>query len=764
MIIHSLRAQNVLKYARLELCELPEKGIIAISGRNESGKTALAETICFALFGRAFSHRQDAARQIIRWSAADCQAELRFSARRDGGAARRYRITRSLDDKGTHAAQIFRADEQSPYATGPRAVEAAVQAACGFDFSQYLDAVYMAQREISAPRPNTDTIKSMAGVADLEAAAAALAADAEAQTSHIADTEREIDALLARIAALEPATAAAADLEQKAQAARQQAEQARQARQDLEAVAADIQAHIAPVQTAGRALANAGVRASLKSWGDMLDAMRVRLAALRATCAGAETEATPRAQTDGLTAQLDDFAGRVNDFAALDERITAYRAQLATLLGEGDTHYTELSGEPPLPRQHRAARGEIQALTFKRLGAQTALFTAFALTVLGALTWWHAASGGLGVIWLRDFFIALFDAPPPQTLWPGQAAAAAFGALALGAVFVAARLERRLKARKQHAADLQTRMDDLRARAALLDRAYTTPVPQLVAALARLGNEGINRQLKIYTDGRGAPFVDAAALAAQQDRLVEAQNATLDSVDDLRRAVAADAERERRRAEDARARLAALDAERQQLQERADAAAQLREEINALAAQKAQQQEQREVLGLARQLCLETCRGVYKRFNAVLGQYTGAVIPRLTGERYRQMQISDDLVARVFCQDKNDFADLAELSSGTQGQIMLALRLSLAKALVEIGGLGEQFIVLDEPFAFFDRERAREALQSLPRADKHLRQIWLIGQEFDDTRPFHAHIICSRDSDELVVQQSAADKRIRSRA
>ena len=48
MIIHSINAKNVLKYETLDLQNLPEEGVIAISGFNESGKSTIGETICFA--------------------------------------------------------------------------------------------------------------------------------------------------------------------------------------------------------------------------------------------------------------------------------------------------------------------------------------------------------------------------------------------------------------------------------------------------------------------------------------------------------------------------------------------------------------------------------------------------------------------------------------------------------------------------------------------------------------------------------------------
>lgn len=68
MIITSIKAENVLKYTSLDLQELPEQGLIAISGLNESGKSTVGETICFALFGRTFSLVEDDLQKIIQIS------------------------------------------------------------------------------------------------------------------------------------------------------------------------------------------------------------------------------------------------------------------------------------------------------------------------------------------------------------------------------------------------------------------------------------------------------------------------------------------------------------------------------------------------------------------------------------------------------------------------------------------------------------------------------------------------------------------------
>ena len=75
MIIHSVKASNVLKYASLQLEDIPERGLIAITGPNESGKSSIGETVCFALFGRTFSLDFDELTKIIRWDETHCSVQ-----------------------------------------------------------------------------------------------------------------------------------------------------------------------------------------------------------------------------------------------------------------------------------------------------------------------------------------------------------------------------------------------------------------------------------------------------------------------------------------------------------------------------------------------------------------------------------------------------------------------------------------------------------------------------------------------------------------
>jgi exonuclease SbcC len=103
MILTSLRAENVLKYERLALDLLPPQGVVAISGYNESGKSSIGETICFALFGRTFSLDPEHIRKIIRWGETRCNVVVTFRL-----GSEHLRLTRLLDSDGNHSARLAR--------------------------------------------------------------------------------------------------------------------------------------------------------------------------------------------------------------------------------------------------------------------------------------------------------------------------------------------------------------------------------------------------------------------------------------------------------------------------------------------------------------------------------------------------------------------------------------------------------------------------------------------------------------------------------
>jgi exonuclease SbcC len=202
-----------------------------------------------------------------------------------------------------------------------------------------------------------------------------------------------------------------------------------------------------------------------------------------------------------------------------------------------------------------------------------------------------------------------------------------------------------------------------------------------------------------------------------------------------------------------RRRLGQLDAVIDQEQERLDKFEQLQQIKTGLKQKIDDKQHRIEICAVADQLIQGATKEVSHRFNHKLRGLVSKTLPLFTENRYEHLQIDDDLSVRAFSSEKRDFMDLDEISSGTQRQIMLAVRLALSQELVNRVIQGSQFLFLDEPFAFFDEKRTRSTLTVLPTLSEELNQIWIVAQDFADDLNFHMHVRCDRESDSISLQQ-----------
>jgi exonuclease SbcC len=190
MIITDIRAENFLKYSHLELSDLPTAGLIAIDGPNESGKSSIGEVICFALFGRTFSLGNEGLQKLIRWGEPTCRITLHFVINDQS----KYKITRMVDRDGNHGVQLARVGEEAkPFARGVAEVDEAIYDLLGYGYDEFIESYYLAQREIIAPQPHSQAVKSMAGLSTLEYVAFEHEQEIEEERQAIAAVQREID-------------------------------------------------------------------------------------------------------------------------------------------------------------------------------------------------------------------------------------------------------------------------------------------------------------------------------------------------------------------------------------------------------------------------------------------------------------------------------------------------------------------------------------------------------------------------------------------
>jgi DNA repair exonuclease SbcCD ATPase subunit len=745
MIIHSIQASNVLKYDKLELHNIPEKGIIAVSGANESGKTAIVETICFALFGRTYSNDLQDITRTIRWGASSCSIEMVFSA----GADNSYTVSRSVDKQGMHSAELYRTGEDAPFASGPQAVQDEIIKVCGFDFEQYLDSLYLAQMEITSSASQAETIKGIAGSAPIEAIMDDLRDEISTEHDSIHAIEQEQSRIRTSIEDLDIQEDRLPVIETEKQQFAEQIDVHKEEIRAVQETSTQIREAGTHIQETGHALSAAGRDISIQQWQEQLASVADAIENMRTSVNTLEMETELRAGGK-LKKYTETLQARLQAFAPVREQCQTVRSELAAQLGERGS--IPQDGLVPLTKQQSRLKRRLISQRIYRGIMKVVLVLAALLTLLLWAGWGLLAqapdsslSQGLSN-WLGQ-----------QSWWATmELSSLLYGAIGASVItllvfFMATRVGSRIQQGTTALAVVNERLQTTRQQADLLDHIDDRPFPAVHNGLAALDNKQLQDVIEDYTGSDGSIFLSEQSFADHQQKLNGQLDDNANNVASLREAVATRVGTLNRLSEELHDKITRLEREIEDIHARQKEAADLETIIDNMEPALREHRQRVQVRETALKLAAGTCSNIYTHFNQVLSKYTATVMPRLTEGRYKQIQIDDKLRVRVFATEKNDFADLDELSSGTQRQIMLAVRLAISKALVEAGQQGKQFIILDEPFAFFDRERIRNTIKSLPDLDKNISQFWILTQEFESPDQFELSIQCSRDIDELSI-------------
>lgn len=754
MIIHSLKAANLLKYVRLELNDIPEKGLIAVSGPNESGKTAVVETLCFALFGRTYARGPNELGKIIRWGEAEASVEMYFTARN----SKRYGIARTLQQNGTQAAELTVSGEDRPECSGPNAVNQRILELCGFDFDQYLDALYLAQREISEPHSQSHTIKAIAGAGELETVLLQLHSDRDTEQAALCAIDAEIAELQRQIEALGDPQVETEQLQAQHVALEKDSLEHQKNIVDIDQQLEKVLASCEAVQQSGRAYTEAGVETSLTGWRELGVELADQVAALQGNCSAIAPDATSiDCNEPDLRRFADELNERLQAFEPVREHIQMHQEQLDVLLGKREPGDDDEIDELPIPKRKAELRTQLARGRSARFTVFLALL-AFLGTAGAALsTWWSLVRD---TDW-QPFGIDIGAQLATFPWWRSEYAerllpvAAVCAVLALVLFPLFRKLGTRTRGFRRQIRKMDEQMQAKAESRVLLEQLDSLPFPEAVQRLRRLGDAHINRALRKFVDDPGAGISTEAELRRHQGELRDLLERCASNTAKLRSLVAAQRGKLERRIEEAHEAAEKLTSIQQEVKRRSDQAQTLQAQIDAKSQGKAGHEQQSLILDEAIRLTDATCKRIYGRFNQLLSQYTAEVLPKLTEGRYGRMKIGDDFRVGVFSMEKNDFASLDELSSGAQRQVLLATRLAMSKALTEVSNQQHQFLILDEPFAFFDRERIRNTLKALSEMDKTLSQIWIISQEFEFRGQFKWRLECSRDSSELLVSGNA---------
>lgn len=597
MIITGVVAQNLLKYTHLELRGLPDQGVIAVSGKNESGKSSIGEILCFALFGRTFALEPEELAKAIRWGEENGSVTLDFR----GSDDREYTLHRFLERDGRHGARLHAAGSDEPLVGGAEAVSDRVRRLIGYGYEEFIESFYLAQREITTPHAHSDAVKRMAGLSDLETAAAEFRQEIEREESLIEACQEQAAALEQQLAELEIREERLPELEEeRTEASTTAAEMERQLAEMKQAVVryCEQAPRMPQFETSGRrsrwsAAALLLLSALLAVWG----------------------------LSGGEVAEIPLLLAALCGLLALPAiGLTLFFRQRITSV-------------------HQEAQGLCQQITAAHRFAHG----------------WHRG--------LEEFGADTTELPEEYFQRPDRSG---------------------------------------------------LPDSERDAFCRRLAALEVEPHVAETTLGRELEWM-AEGLDYCQGRVAELKTAITEEMGRLQQA--ADLRRQR---ED--------------------------QEAHAV-----EHQRRIELRKQSLELLAGAARYLSQRFNRDLQDLAARTLPLFTEGRYEHLKIDQELRVSAFSGEKRDFIDLEEISSGTQRQIMLAVRLALSQELVNRAATGRQFIFLDEPFAFFDQERTANALQVFPDLSDELTQCWIVAQQFPPEQQFALAIVCDRGQEELRI-------------
>jgi len=766
MILKHIEAENILKYRRLKLTDLPAHGQIGVSGRNEAGKTAIGETICLGLFGRTFSLGPGDMAKVIRWGEYQGRVRLVFLGRDN----REYTIVREIDNTGAHAARLYAADEPEPIAEGVDEVGEAVRELGGFTFQSFIDSFYLAQREMEVPHGKSATVKALIGVDKLEKVAADLRADLSATAGTIRALEGEVRrqeqgiaeidmdrAHLGRLMAecdAEAGAAAAAEAEGTALAAR------------AEAIGKAAGAFVA----ASHAFVESTIRTNYGQWRDRRQGMATSLSAVATAAEAPEADVGAPAGPGpwfGATAALKSFDNGLAEYEKVRHLAGLYRRRLADLLDDEPDAITDFGTSLPADESearfaHRRAAAEAGVDRFARrrrplLAASVILGELACLAWVGWCVLLAAPESAVGA-WLRGLISAGGAAPPP---WLALAAAAVSAVTILSSALYV-RATRRLRQGERELEEIEAEAEIARLEMGMIEEIEDAPLPDAVHALRNARNDLLSSAVVSFVEGEGAVLVRPDALGAKLAELREGTGKAHGVLKESQRRVAERAAELTRKAGDLREVVALLEEDIARERERWEQVQALERTAAGLQARIEDLRKDIAVRKLGCELIEGACRRIYGRFHRELRRFVSRILPHLTEDRYEQLEVDDDLRVRVFCKEKNDFVGLAEISNGTHRQLMLCVRLALSQALIASSSKAAQFIFFDEPFAFFDEQRMAKAIDVLGRISPQIKQVWLASQKFDRHASFDLTIECDVDGDCLEASGDGAEPRGRS--
>ncbi|ABK45755.1 ATPase involved in DNA repair-like protein [Magnetococcus marinus MC-1] len=751
MIIHSIHGENLFRFATVQLDNLPHRGVIAIDGANEAGKSSLLELLLLALFGRTSRLNDEELARAVRWGSDQAMLSVVFSS----NDQQRYRVVRYLNSEGVQSANLSLAEEPTPpLVKGVAGVNSTIVQLIGMDYDTFLSCICLSQQG-STPAYEP-LLYRISGVAQLERVADELsdevidmATDSQNSGHQIEKIEEELEDLDVMGSSLETM--------------QRQLEEAFSTRNVLEKQIRQLRSFSLTLQEATRQLVESplpqlGANDELGVWQKELEAMETAMDGLDRLCRG-----NPLGVDEDPSRQLRPLVQRrISALSELYKLMTEIHQQgekwRLWLAEEEPLHIRyaeEQSGETSYPvRQATLQRKREQQLTMQRRSGW--LFALALILSTATVILWYIAQLALvndpGITTSEHGLLMALLGNPQQMSQRFIALLTLEGSIALLAgagVWFYTTAKRRVS-KQLHALEQQAKYgrDQYKRLNTLLKRPMLSRFLESITLTDAPWSEQLNR----WFASMGDMFIEPSQSREPHQSLRHNLDEVGDKLLHDRQQLEHRLERALTEHESLSDRLDQLDRAIREENERRERDVILRQELQACHATHRQQRHGVRVREISLTLLQGAQKACHQRFQQELKRSLSALTPHFTGGHYRHLELDEEMQLQTRSTDHHGLVAVADLSSGTQRQMQLVLRLTLARAMAAYISAPEQLIVLDEPFAFFDHFRTQQAMHALCQLQEPITQIWVATQTFPEVLDEKGliRITCDQDQESLI--------------
>ncbi|MBF0610419.1 MAG: AAA family ATPase [Magnetococcales bacterium] len=750
MIIRKLIADNLLKFERLELTGLPEKGIIAISGANESGKSAILEAICLALFGRSFALEAGETAKVVRWGAATAGVEMEFTGR-DGSD---YIIIRHFDSEGRQRARFGKKRSRFPL-RGLEAVNPAVREAVGFDYPRFVETLYLPQRRNERPdsAPSLPgmipTIRALAGVEDLDGVRRAYQLEIQDSQRAITRMAEQHAGVEEKIRALNLDLSLLGRLQNQLQEAETTAERAQQTISQWQAFAQSINDAKNRVEQAVKAFPDQNLDRTQQEWHSLLDGLDQALLHHRKSCLENHLVEVEKDPGSGLERWSKDWRNRLSDLAAILEDVTLQRQGISLWLGERKEETdSKVQG-------YAQERQRILSLvsSFQRWRRWHGLGTTLSLSA-ASLAWGVWAGVTRFPEKLAPYLPKLKAALP---FWDTSKAEQPLVVAVALSVVAALWLGRYLHQRHQVAgssselAKLEARAQDERKMGQKIDASLEKPLPERLEMLGSLDKASWIAKINQWRNGSGAALVYADTWQESRQKLLGFLQRYMEDLEGLNQDISQQVQESALRLKQCRNDTLSLRSQITAEEHRQQEGHRLLGQLNGLNDMMVNEERSIRVRQAGVLLLDGAAKELLIAFNLELRRHLSRIVPLFTEGRFQHLNMDDAMQVTLYSSEKEGFVELSEVSTGVQQQLLLAVRFALAQALVSRSVRTPQCVILDEPFAFFDRNRLAKSMVAMGQMSNEMVQFWITSQDFEAGLPVDVPLHCQQGIGRLIL-------------